>query len=105
MIIELLDGATFEVRGIPEAELSGLPRIFQVFVGHVDGGEPGDRRAMLGSYRLEQGALRFLPRYPLMRGQRYSAVLDPGDGGGRIVAYFDVPRALAPPTRALRVYP
>jgi hypothetical protein len=33
--------------------------------------------ALLGSYRIEEGVLRFEPRFPLVRGVRYRVVFDP----------------------------
>jgi hypothetical protein len=117
MIIDLTDGMTFEVRGVPEADLERLlaaskgreawRRIFPVFVGDVDSVDLGDRLPMAGTYRIEAGMIRFSPRYPLLPGQRYSAVFDPGYLGGarRIVARFDLPSVDGPSTRALRIYP
>src|SRR5262249_3704446 len=41
------------------------------------GGDRTGQPAVLGSYRVEKGILRFEPRFPLARGVHYRAVFDP----------------------------
>jgi hypothetical protein len=66
---------------------------------------------MLGTYRIEAAAIQFVPQYPLMPGQTYSALFDldgalrEGPAPRRLVASFDLPRLDAPATRALRIQP
>lgn len=104
---------TFEVRGVPFAVLSELSlhapsqarwqSIFSVFVGHVTLTTDSQVLPMLGTYRVEEGLIRFSPRYPLLEGQAYTAVLDLGPP--RISAFFDIPRPPAPPARVTHIYP
>ncbi len=101
------DRQVVEVSGIDEAILrrldragpgeSGWPAILRVGVSD-DGSPPGpDRAALLGDYRLEDGLLRFVPRFPLEPGLTFVAVFDPSklpgaDGGKPLVASLTVER-------------
>ncbi len=111
-------GATFDVTGLDPADLDRLrqanleteqwQKLFPVSVAAGEGNQP----AMLGSYRIEKGIVRFEPRFPLTAGLRYRAVFDlsrlPGRAGAArpLVATFDVPKAKQQPTTVVeRVYP
>src|SRR5262245_52114025 len=67
---------------------------------------------MLGAYRIEDGVLRFEPRFPLTAGLRYRAVFHPsrlpgrtGDAGP-VAAVFEVPRPQQQPTTVVEhVFP
>ncbi len=115
--------ATFAVTGLEAADLERLSRarldeeqwqaLFAVFVA---GSTPeADRKqpAMLGSYRIDMGILRFEPRYPLTAGARYRAVFQPSRLPGRagpaaeaVVAAFEIPARKEQPTTVVeQVYP
>ncbi len=85
--------------------------LFAVYVQR--GGERADQPAMLGSYCVEKDALRFEPRYPLVRGVSYRAVFHPGrlpgHGGSsekpvEKILLLPKPRPAAP-TIVANVYP
>lgn len=114
--------ATFEVAGLAAAQLAALAKTklepdqwAALFAVRVYSGKPAedkDRPAMLGSHRVEDGLLRFEPRFPLTRGVTYRAVFDPsrlpgGAGKGEpVVAEFTLPRP-KPSAAAVveRIYP
>ena len=66
---------------------------------------------MLGVYRVESGALRFEPRFPLEQGVQYRATFNAGAlpgarDGAMVSAAFQLPtRRAAPSTIVSRVYP
>lgn len=113
--------AAFEVSGLDAANLRALAearwapeRWAALFAVYVDDGTPagrGDRPAVLGSYAVKDGLLRFEPRFPPAPGVHYRAVLDPSRlprppaARGTVVAEFAVPRADAPATVVEHVYP
>ena len=76
---------TVDVTGLSAADLSAVgnlglqgdawSKLFAVYVVPAAGRQRGP--AVLGSYRLEGGVLRFEPRFPLVPGVRYRAVLEP----------------------------
>lgn len=80
-----------EVTGLSAEELKALARLEQtpeqwqqLFAVYVErGGERAQQPAMLGSYRVEKEALRFEPRFPLVRGVTYRAVFHPERLPGR----------------------
>jgi hypothetical protein len=84
---------TIEVASLMPEELKALARLEQtpeqwqaLFAVYVErGGERGKQPAMLGSYRVEKDALRFEPRFPLVRGVSYRVVFHterlPGHAG------------------------
>jgi len=91
---EARERVTVEVKGLDDETLARLARLSpdaeqwtQVFPVFVDGAgkKRPDQPAMLGSYRVEKGTLRFEPRFPLVSGVRYRAVFDPAriPGGGK----------------------
>ena len=61
-------------------------------------GPASDRRSMLGSYRVEDGLVRFRPRFPLERGLTYEAVFDPSKLPGAGDRTPDAPPIVAPLT-------
>jgi hypothetical protein len=101
--------ATFDVTGLDAADLARLAKANMepgqwtaIFGVYVDNGKPAERPdqpAVLGSYRVEEGVLRFEPRFPPGEGLRFRAVFDPaklpGRDGGKaepVVAEFTVPK-------------
>ena len=96
---------TVEVSGVSAALLhelqepvmteAGWRAILQVFV------DPGTK-PMLGTYRVEDKLIRFVPRYPLLEGQRYRAEYM-RDGGAS--ASFMIPKRTTSPTRVVQIYP
>lgn len=105
---------TFAVHGLAPADAARLARLdwtaeqwAALFAVYVDNDTPvkKDLPPVLGTYRVEQGVLRFAPRFPPVPGVRYRAVFDPsrlpGAGGGKSVeAVFLLPK---PPTVATTV--
>jgi hypothetical protein len=77
--------ATFEVAGLSSQILASLAeeqpgsiRWAGLFAVYVDGGGSGLKQALPavnGTYRVEQGLLRFIPQFPLQPGLRYRAIL------------------------------
>jgi hypothetical protein len=114
--------ATFDVAGLDAADLAKLAKtkleagqwaaLFAVYV-EAAGVEDKDVPAVGGSYRVEEGMLRFEPRYPLTPGVTYRAVFDPNRLPGRegtrddkVVAEFAVPKPAPKPTTVVtHVYP
>src|SRR5207247_1188547 len=76
---------TIDVAGLSLKDLESIKKLalkdddwqplFAVYVVPAVGKERGP--ALLGSYRVENGLLRFEPRFPLVRGVRYQALFDP----------------------------
>ena len=87
-VIDGKSNAAIEVHGINAASVAALAKakfdreqwvaLFAVRVA----GEKNDEKtpALLGSYRIEEGIVRFEPRFPLAVGVRYRAVFDPALG-------------------------
>jgi hypothetical protein len=110
---------TIDVSGIDRATLANLAKAKM---------EPADWHALLsvrvsvdkakdnappllGTYRVEDGVLRFEPRFPLVRGVRYRATFDPArlpgaESGKAVVAEFHQPKPVVKPTTVVEhVYP
>src|SRR5437763_2734709 len=77
---------TVDIVGLPAEDLSRLERstpgrdewtaLFRVVV--AGGADPSSNRpAVLGTYSIGKGVLRFTPQFPFDPGQRYDVVLDP----------------------------
>src|SRR5262245_41353350 len=111
---------TFEVAGLDPADLAKLANAkwdadqwTALFAVYVDGGNTTQRPPVLGSYRLEQGAVRFEPQFPLTPGVRCKAVFNPAKLPGQadakrpaVVSEFAIPKAAAQPTTLVQhVYP
>jgi hypothetical protein len=111
------DGKTIDVAGLAASDLKELAgwkpdadRWANLFTVAVD---KKNAPPMLGSYRVEKGLLRFEPRFPLLRGVGYRAVLRPealpsrkGEKVKPIEAALLLPKPKAgPPAVVERVYP
>lgn len=110
-------GSLVEVGDLNKETLTALARLApddsswsKVFSVHVvrEGKTSGDLPAMLGTSRIEKGALRFTPRFPLVPGVRYRATFDPStiSGGKHVEAILSLPRPATRPTTVVsQVYP
>jgi hypothetical protein len=112
-----------EVVGIDEKTLRQLQetdwqgddwhKLLSVYAGQGDFVADMSVPAMLGSYRIEDGSIRFQPKFPLERGIAYRAVFRPArlPGGANIrsaevVSKFHLPTAQHKPTTVVaQVYP
>jgi hypothetical protein len=112
---------TVDVSGLPRASLDALSRasltsddwqaLLRVSVAGPNGG--GDRRpAVVGTYKVVDGILRFTPTFPFDEGRQYDVVLDPArfPGAslrtGTIAAVVGRPAVdRSPSTVVSRVYP
>jgi hypothetical protein len=78
------DSASVDLVGLSHGDLSALSAsrltlddwtaLFRISVGATD---RADRPAVLGTYTVDGGVLRFTPRFPFEPGQRYEARFDP----------------------------
>jgi hypothetical protein len=108
---------TVDVNGLDPVDLASLAKasfdanqwqtLFAVYVEKQTGVPP-----VLGSYRLEENAIRFEPRFPLTPGIRYRAVFQPNRIPGRrqakqepLVAVISLAKPVKEPTVIERVYP
>ena len=93
-------GSVFRVagwEGTRSVQLEAAREIFAVYVA-----DRSDAPPLLGSYRIEDGALIFEPRFPLEPGLRYRAVFKPTS----TVANFELPNPeVVPSTVVEHVYP
>jgi hypothetical protein len=109
-----------EVTGISAADLSAVSnlglqgdawsKLFSVYVAPAPGKQAGP--AVLGSYRIEGGVLRFEPRFPLARGLVYRAVFEPSQVPTRAARHepaiqkeLIIPKPRTAPARVVQVYP
>jgi hypothetical protein len=100
-------GSTTSVSAIglpPEAlKAPGDPAAwFSIGVGNKDPRQVG-RPGMLGTYRVEGDALRFVPRYPFERGRTYSATLRPALMPGGSGPDWTMSHSVPKPARAATV--
>jgi len=97
-----LQSGTFKVLGWkpdPAIRIEDLRAIFAIYTGGVDA------PPVLGTYSVEMGALVFRPRFPLVPGVPYRAVLKL-PGSSPVEALFKEPkRDLTASTRIEHVYP
>jgi hypothetical protein len=107
----------FEVIGLQQSDLQALAgvqwapdRWSALFGVYVEGQKTPP--AMLGTWRIQDGVLRFEPRFPLRSGLRYRAVFDAAQLPGNprsttpLVAHFALPKsAPAPVTTVDHVFP
>jgi hypothetical protein len=113
-----LTGTTFEVAGLDDANLRALAearwapdRWAALFAVYVDHGAPASGQpAVLGSYAVKDGLLRFEPRFPLTPGLRYRAIFEPSHlprpaEARAVVSAFTVPKPQAPAAVVEQVYP
>jgi hypothetical protein len=114
-------GSSFEVVGLGRKDLEPLKladpkparwqEFFAVYVISDKLARDKNRPAVFGSYQVEDGVLRFVPRFPLVPGVRYRVVFRPGRmpghaGGEELRAEFDLPKAKAAATTIVsHVYP
>jgi hypothetical protein len=118
-LIRFTDG-TVQVSGLDAVNLRALAEahwdasrwatLFAVYVDNGNGGERRGQPALLGSYAVKDGLLRFEPRFPLVPGVHYRAVLEPSRlpnalDARPIVAEFTIPRPHTVPTVVEQVYP
>ena len=114
---------TVEVVGLGETALRQLQatnwqatdwqKLLSVYAGQSDFLADMSVPAMLGSYRVEDGLIRFHPQFPLERGVNYRAVFRPArlPGGAdhrfaNIVSKFNLPTSQDKPTTVVtQVYP
>lgn len=117
----IIDGkstAAIEVHGVDAASIAALTKAkfdreqwIALFAVRVAGAKNDDKApALLGSYRIVDGIVRFEPRFPLAVGVRYRAVFDPsrlpGGAGKPITAEFHRPKPAAKATAIVEhVYP
>jgi hypothetical protein len=113
--------ATFDVVGLDAGVLADLAKAklgpgqwTDLFAVYVDTGraEVKDQPPLLGSYRVEDGVLRFEPRFPPAAGVRYRAVFDPAQlpkpansKAEKVVSEISIPKPAAAPTGVEQVYP
>jgi hypothetical protein len=109
-------GVTVDVTGVDREALAGLaklpasdPRWAKVLAVYV--GKGSDQPAVLGSHRIENGVLRFEPRFPFVRGVRYRVVFNPGElpggkGSKPVEVVLSMPKPERKPTAVVaNVYP
>src|SRR5205085_2382631 len=115
--------AAFTVTGLDPTALANLSKAelkpdqwTALFAVYVDQGTTVGRDtqpAILGSYQVADGVLRFEPRFPLTLGLRYRVVFDPSrlpgqadTGKGPLVAEFPLPKPEVIATTVVQhVYP
>jgi hypothetical protein len=100
--ITLDPAGAFRVTGWTDAEkfTQQWGQIFSVQVDNL-----ADVPPLLGSYRLEQGALVFVPQYPVQAGVPYRATFR-APGRDAVVQRFTIPKPdMTPTTIVERVYP
>ncbi len=115
--------APFEVIGLDAVELAALAKadwesrqwnaLFAVYVQSAKDKDTTGQPAIGGVHRVEEGVLRFQPRYPLVKGVRYQAVFNPSKlpvkaalAGNRITVEFTLPKSpAAAATVVQRVFP
>jgi hypothetical protein len=104
-------GAAVDVVGLSAAQLDALTaaarspedwaKVFSLRVVPAKGQADPEQPAVLGSYSVDDGVLRFRPRYPLARGVRYLAVFEPA----ALSALAAAPCGLPPAVRETIVFP
>jgi hypothetical protein len=113
----------FEAAAFTEADLRDLAafdlsaakarQLFGVYTLAAGKSDPADHPPLLGTYAFDKKALRFEPRFPLVRGVTYQAVFDSSllpsrkpDQQGKVTLSFSLPSAPAQrTTRVETVYP
>jgi hypothetical protein len=122
------DKGRFEVSDLDPSDLRALAgddtgpvpwaQLFAVYTDSGGAAAPGERPPILGTYRVEGNLLVFQPRFPLERGLKYRAVLNPSrlpsrarrdvapDHPRPIVAEIALPRSPAAATTTVaQVFP
>jgi len=99
---------TLKALADPSWSAGRLTDLFPVSI-EVEGPRRTNRPSMLGTYQVEAGAIRFLPRYPFDRGRTYSAIFRPsvvpGGSGPDLALRFAIARVPSAPTSLVRVTP
>jgi hypothetical protein len=113
------DRVTVDVTGLSKESVKELARlapgaakwgeVLEVYVERGGKGRDG-QPAMLGSHRLEKEVLRFEPRFPLVKGVSYRAILRPaalpGGTGKAVEAVLSLPKPQRKPSTVVaQVYP
>jgi hypothetical protein len=108
-------GTSVDVIDLPADRLEALGRLKQtpekwakllaVYVDRPPAKDRDDQPALLGSYHVEAGVLRFKPRFPLAKGTRYRVVFRPTDKAEPVVVVLSLPKPAKEPTRLTHVYP
>jgi hypothetical protein len=115
-------GTAVDVTGLTANDLAALAKlgtkaeewtpVFALYVARAEGKDRTDQPALVGDYRIEGEVLRFTPRFPLVRGVKYRAVLDlariPSRAGSTekpVEAVLLLPKKETPATVVERVYP
>lgn len=108
-------GTSVDVVDLAAADLEALGRLkqtpeewakrFAVYVDRPPAKARDDQPALLGSYHVEAGVLRFKPRFPLAKGTRYRVVFHPSDKGEPLVVVLSLPKPAKEPTRLTHIYP
>lgn len=110
---EVVDLAKADIERLKKAELSNekWQELFAVYVMGEDGKVSKDQPAIVGSYQLTDGGIRFTPRFPLLAGVVYQAVYRPAKlpgatGGDEIRVQAGIARAKpAAAAEVKQVYP
>ena len=108
-----LDKQTLQQLQATNWQAEAWQKLLSVYAGQGDLVADMNMPAMLGSYRVEDGLIRFQPQFPLERGVRYRAVFRParlpGSADRRsadIISRFQLPTAQGKPTTIVaKVYP
>lgn len=109
IVIKLVDGRAFELRGVDPAKIASFPRRFghwnRLFAIRVATGD--DVPAMAGRYEVDGSVLRFTPEFPLAGGLSYRAVFSGAQlGDARVEREFVIPESDPGPRIAVReTYP
>jgi hypothetical protein len=85
-------------------------KLFSVYAVQGDFKADMNVPPMLGDYRVENGVLRFVPKFPLVTGVKYRAVFRPGQLPGSsapdLVSTFQLPTTQKTPTTVVtRIFP
>jgi hypothetical protein len=116
------DTTSVDVVDLAAADLEALGRLkqtpeewaklFAVYVERPGAKEHSGQPALLGSYLVESGVLRFRPRFPLVKGVRYCVVFHPerlpgraAEKGKPLEVVLSLPRPTKEAARVTHVYP
>jgi hypothetical protein len=106
-------GTVVEVVGFDAKELAALrdrkltadewPAVFAVYVER-EGKDTKGQSPIIGEYKITDDGVRFEPRYPLLRGVHYKAILNRAEVNPAVARlYIEKPKL--PPTVVEKVYP
>jgi hypothetical protein len=80
-------------------------RLFAVRTAPEEGEPAGDLPTVTGEFVVTTDGVRFLPRYPFARGQRYRATWTPAAGEPVVLDFAPVRAGREATTRAVAIYP